>query len=147
MRIWSLDLSLIDGKGLVALWRETLGARRSLSAWCDGKPVGYSNHPQLDRFKSLEKPIDAINQYLELIFNESKKRGYNFNQSKLQSYESTNINVNSKQLQYEFDFLCSKLKQRDVDKYNQIKDITPKSCDLFNVIPGEIETWEKVKEF
>ena len=43
MRIWSLHPKLLDSKGLVALWRETLLATKVL----EGATKGYITHPQL----------------------------------------------------------------------------------------------------
>lgn len=48
MRIWSVHPSLLDAKGLVACWRETLLAQKVLQ----GLTKGYKNHPQLDRFSN-----------------------------------------------------------------------------------------------
>ena len=56
MRIWSLHPSLLDTKGLVALWRETLLAQKVLL----NETTGYKNHPQLNRFKTSNNPIGAI---------------------------------------------------------------------------------------
>jgi hypothetical protein len=56
MRLWSIHPKYLDTKGLVALWRETLLAKHVL----EGKTKGYKNHPQLNRFKKSEKPLDAI---------------------------------------------------------------------------------------
>jgi len=52
MRLWSLHPIHLDGKSLVALWREGLGALSSLK-----KKKGYYNHPQLERFKNTENPV------------------------------------------------------------------------------------------
>src|SRR5262249_31313629 len=43
MRLWSLHPSLLDARGLVALWRETLLAQKKL----EGKTNGYIHNPQL----------------------------------------------------------------------------------------------------
>lgn len=60
MRIWSLHPSLLDTKGLVALWRETLLAKHVL----EGKTKGYTNNPQIKRFKAAANPVFAINYCL-----------------------------------------------------------------------------------
>ncbi|MEM2345154.1 MAG: pyrimidine dimer DNA glycosylase/endonuclease V [Archaeoglobaceae archaeon] len=74
MRLWSLHPALLDPKGLVALWRETLLARKVL----EGKTKGYRNHPQLQRFRNYSNPIVAINSYLYFVFLEANRRGYRF---------------------------------------------------------------------
>jgi hypothetical protein len=45
MRLWSLHPSLLDAKGLVALWREALLAQKVLQ----GGTTGSRFHPQLQR--------------------------------------------------------------------------------------------------
>jgi hypothetical protein len=66
MRLWSLHPKYLDNKGLIALWREALLAQKVLM----GKTRGYKNHPQLDRFKMTENPVNSINQYLKEVFQE-----------------------------------------------------------------------------
>ncbi|MFN3505685.1 MAG: pyrimidine dimer DNA glycosylase/endonuclease V, partial [Caldimicrobium sp.] len=60
MRLWSIHPMYLDARGLVALWREALLARKVLI----GETSGYRNHPQLVRFKRSASPLDAINRYL-----------------------------------------------------------------------------------
>lgn len=140
MRIWSLHHKYLDAKGLVALWRETLLAQHVL----EGKTKGYKNHPQLNRFKNLNNPVDAINQYLSNIYNEAAFRGYNFNKEKINwDYSSQQINVTNGQLHYEFKHLLQKLKHRNVTLFEKIKneeiiELHP----IFNLVEGDIETWE-----
>ncbi|GIW62281.1 MAG: hypothetical protein KatS3mg090_0107 [Patescibacteria group bacterium] len=78
MRLWTIHPKYLDSKGLVALWREGLLAKKVL----EGKTKGYKNHPQLNRFKTHKKPLEAINSYLFNIYKEAKKRGYNFDKKK-----------------------------------------------------------------
>jgi hypothetical protein len=130
----------MDTKGLVALWRETLLAKKVL----EGNTKGYKNHPQLNRFKETENPIDAINQYLSEVYLEAKRRNYNFNKDKIDwNFQSVQITVNNEQVNYEYQHLLKKLQQRDNERYNDIsknKLILPHP--LFNVIDGSIEHWE-----
>ncbi|MCL4280861.1 MAG: hypothetical protein KJZ58_01235 [Flavobacteriales bacterium] len=79
MRIWSVHPKYLDTKGLVALWRETLLAKHVL----EGRTKGYRNHPQLDRFKQADKPVDRINQYLATVCNEALTWNYNFDKEKM----------------------------------------------------------------
>ena len=74
MRIWSIHPQYLDSKGLVALWRESLLAKHVL----EGKTKGYKNHPQLNRFKKAENPLHLMNEYLSFVYQESLRRGYNF---------------------------------------------------------------------
>lgn len=142
MRIWSLHTRYLDTKGLVALWREALLAKKVL----EGKTKGYKNHPQLSRFKMAKEPLDAINNYLHYVWVEANRRSYSFDKNKYKSV--TNIDpmkVTMKQLNFEKRHLLAKLKLRDEEKYNEIivvNNLEPHP--LFNIITGEIEPWEKI---
>ena len=61
MRLWSIHPRYLDTKGLLALWREALLAKKVLQ----NKTKGYKKHPQLIRFKNCSSPIKAINKYLK----------------------------------------------------------------------------------
>ncbi|HAJ78756.1 MAG TPA: hypothetical protein DCO75_03215 [Fibrobacteres bacterium] len=141
MRIWSLHPKYLDTKGLVALWRETLLAKKVL----EHKTKGYKEHPQLIRFKASTHPVNAINFYLETVWLEAEKRNYNFDKSKFAEItDIEKLNVNSGQLDFEKNHLLKKLKFRDEKKYNEIIDIVNfETNPLFNLINGGIEPWEK----
>jgi hypothetical protein len=140
MRIWSLHPKYLDVKGLVALWRETLLAKNVLL----GNTVGYKNHPQLARFKSAVNPLDRINQYLAEVYDESQRRGYNFDKNKIDWHFSVSlIHVTIGQREYERNHLLKKLKIRDQKKYlNLMREIEIDVHPLFQVVEGEIEGWE-----
>ena len=142
MRIWSVHPKYLDTKGLVALWRETLLAKNVL----EGNTKGYKNHPQLTRFKNSKKPLRSINQYLEVVYQESLKRGCHFNKNKFNIQdEPVTLTVSKGQLEYEMQHLLKKLKTRDVPKYDRLlaeKNIEPHP--LFEIIKGGIEEWEIV---
>lgn len=90
MRIWSIHPKYLDAKGLVALWRETLLAKKVL----EGQTRGYRNHPQLERFKQSENPLDKINHYLSSVYSEALEREYHFDKEKIDwSFETSRINV------------------------------------------------------
>ncbi|MEA4957361.1 hypothetical protein SDC9_34114 [bioreactor metagenome] len=143
MRIWSIHPKYLDSKGLVALWRETLLAKNVL----EGKTKGYLNHPQLERFKLVNNPQDAINQYLTSVFEESIIRGYNFDRKRINwSFSSIILSVTNGQMEYERSHLLKKLKTRDnlrFEELNKKKEFVPHP--MFKVIKGEIENWEVVK--
>ena len=144
MRLWSLHPSYLDAKGLVALWREALLARKVLQ----GQTRGYRNHPQLIRFRAQEEPINSIECYLWAVVDESLLRGYHFDASKLvERSHCEPMPVTKGQLEYELAHLQSKLKLRDpaqLAKINSIK--TLKTHPIFKIIPGNIEPWEKVEK-
>lgn len=142
MRIWSIHPKHLDTKGLVALWRETLLAKNVLL----GKTKGYRNHPQLERFKVLNNPVDAIDSYLKSVWTEATHRGYNFDKSKFdEPKKDIKIAVTIGQVNFEKQHLLAKLKLRDVSRYEQIKNITDiETHPIFSLVDGGIEVWEKI---
>jgi len=142
LRLWTLHPKYLDAKGLVAAWREALLA----SAVLQGNTKGYKNHPQLDRFKTSDDPISAINIFLKIIYQESKARKYNFDGSKIMPCNTNlKIEVTKGQVDYEWKLLKTKLSKRDKDKLKKIERILfPEVHPLFKVIEGSIENWEKV---
>lgn len=144
MRLWSLDPKYLDRQGLLAVWREALLAKKVLA----GKTKGYKNHPQLNRFKAEKEGREALNHYLLGIWQEARQRGYRFDQRKIGPLKSLKkrIKVNSGQLKYEWRHLLGKLEQRDKQRFSTLKDIPrPKAHNLFRIINGGIERWEKIK--
>lgn len=142
MRLWSIHPKYLDSKGLVALWREGLLARAVLY----GKTRGYINHPQLVRFKKHEDPTIALDTYLLHVYNESVKRRYKFNRMKIgDEFTDLTIDVTDGQITYELQHLKSKLRSRDHQTYQRIKDL--KKADpnpIFRVVKGSVEDWEVV---
>jgi len=143
MRIWSIHPSNLDAKGIVAVWRETLLAKNVL----EGKTKGYTNHPQLIRFRETQNPVAYINTYLQIVYEEALKRGYNFDQSKIgKTIKNAKIDCTDAQLKYETEHLKNKLKVRDKNRYESLKNTELlASHPLFNIVKGEIESWEIVK--
>lgn len=144
MRLWSIHPKYLDAPGLVALWRESLLAKKVL----EGKTKGYKNHPQLIRFRSLKNPRCAINSYLNEIWQEANRRGYRFDKRKIGKVGKVKkIAVTKGQLDYELNWLCSKLKSRDKNlcqNLSFVKTIAPHP--LFRIIKGDIAHWEKIKK-
>jgi hypothetical protein len=149
MRLWSLSPALLDSKGLVACWRESLLALNVLQ----GKTVGYKNHPQLDRFKSQSNPVQMISSYLYTLLWESERRGYKFDGSKIpMRYREQNVPVTLGQIIYEYKFLGEKVSGRtgewnyeDGSKFNRFQAAMATNLLMFYVVDGDIEYWEKVK--
>lgn len=146
MRLWTLHPRMLDTKGLVALWREGLGAQKALDYYVQGKPLGYQNHSQLIRFKATPDPLEAIIAYMEAVHAESVRRGYKFNGKLLLPPSGEKVPVmpvTSGQIEYEMEWLHSKLIQRsplDVEERLQKVSLHP----LFTEVPGDVESWEKV---
>lgn len=142
MRLWSLHPSLLDVKGLVAVWREGLLAFQVIS----GKTKGYTKHPQLQRFQEQENPINAVTAYLHGIVDEAQVRGYSFNRNKLLRLKPVPlISVTVGQIEYERKHLLEKLFIRDRAQYEKVKNATTTEIHtLFSIVPGEVEEWERI---
>jgi hypothetical protein len=152
MRLWSIHPKYLDKAGLVACWREALLAQVVL----EGKTKGYKNHPQLDRFKKCENPINMIGKYLLQIYFEGKARGYKFDDKKINSYigELEYFPVTEGQLDFEFKHLQNKLWNRDKRQWHinakdserfsiDITVVQIESNSIFIVTQGKKESWEK----
>jgi len=85
VRIWSLHPSLLDRRALVACWRETLLAQKVLR----GLTRGYTNHPQLIRFRAHPQPLEAVAAYLWGLADEADARGYSFNRALIGAGENS----------------------------------------------------------
>lgn len=146
MRLWSLHPELLDTKGLVACWRETLLAQKVLA----GQTAGYRNHPQLVRLQSTAEPLATVGAYLQGILDESLRRGYHFDASKILRPDLAThhgqLAVTSEQLNFEYRHLMRKLEVRSpqdalmlAERYSAEIPAHP----LFHVIAGPVEAWEK----
>ena len=139
MRLWSLHPSLMDTKGLVALWRESLLAKHVL----ENKTKGYKNHPQLTRFKCCNDPVNAINYYLSEIHKEAERRNYNFDRTKIDwRFKKQKITVTNGQIQYELEHLKRKIIRTPGHTIDRIEKI---NHPIFKIIAGDIESWEIIK--
>lgn len=147
MRLWTLHPKYLDTKGLVALWREALLAKKVL----EGKTKGYKNHPQLDRFKNYEHPLTAINYYLHKVWVESQARKFNFRYDIIDSFSTiceAAITTTHGQVLYEYNRLTMKLRRRKsvgrvlfVENDCLVCEI--ETHPLFKTVRGAIEPWEK----
>jgi len=142
MRLWTIHPKYLDKIGFIALWRESLLAQKVL----DGKTKGYKNHPQLIRFKEFHDPLYAIGSFLTQIIQETERRGYLFDKSKIlkPNLSEQIIETSAGQLEYEFIHLKNKIRKRDIDYFCRIEslnNIIPNP--IFKISPGKIESWEK----
>jgi hypothetical protein len=141
MRLWSVHPRYLDTKGLLAVWREGLLAQKVL----EGRTKGYTRHPQLDRFRASDRPLDAIRTYLAGIAAEAHRRRYRFDAQKIGPAGSApRIAVTSGQIDFERRHLLAKLAARDPNRRKKLaaeKTIEPHP--LFLVTAGPIEPWEK----
>jgi hypothetical protein len=144
MRLWSLHPSLIDRRGLVALWREGLLAQAVLR----GQTRGYRQHPQLARFQALRAPVSALAAYLHLVQAEAEGRGYRFDRSRLarpgRGVGGVLIPVTEGQLAFEWRHLLAKVRLRDPVWHDALVTLPgPVAHPLLQVVPGEVEHWER----
>ncbi len=141
MRIWTIHPQYLDRQGLLALWREGLLAQAVLL----GRTRGYIHHPQLTRFRGQPSPVASIAAYLEAVHSESVRRGYRFDQAKIEPDRvHRRISETHGQLLYEWEHLRSKLSERSPECFLKIRHVTePEPHPLFEIIPGDIREWEK----
>ena len=92
-----------------------------------------------------KKPLQAIGFYFHEVGKEAELRGYNFDASKIENEGcSQPIQTTSGQLEFEIMHLLNKLMNRSKKEYDflsSIEKVYPHP--LFQVIPGEVEVWEK----
>ena len=93
-----------------------------------GLTRGYTNHPQLIRFRAHPQPLEAVAAYLSGLADEADARGYSFNRALIGAGESVGKNCADKvenpyasvaripvplgQLEYELAFLRHKVAGR-----------------------------------
>jgi hypothetical protein len=142
MRLWSLHPRYLDRVGLVALWREALLAQAVLR----GETRGYCFHPQLVRFRHHPDPEGAIAVYLEGVYCEASRRGYQFDAGKIDCNRTKQaIPVTRGQIRYERGHLLKKLFLRNALACERLLTVNePESHPLFVVVEGEIEQWERI---
>ena len=140
MRLWTLHPKYLDPRGLVALWREALLAQAVLK----GETSGYKHHPQLIRFRNTTSPTESIASYLRGVFDESCRREYCFDATKIAAKgNAESIIVTRGQLDYEWTHLKKKLRARAPSWLDRIQTIQrPVPHPLFRIIPGKVEEWE-----
>lgn len=141
MRLWTLHPHHLDGRGLVALWREGLLARAVLC----GQTKGYTRHPQLERFQAQPAPVAAMDAYLAIVCDEADARGYRFDRAKLAAPpRGLRLPASDGQLDHEWRHLLAKLERRDPERLAGCRGIArPDPHPLFDVLPGPIAPWER----
>ena len=148
MRLWTLHPRYLDRAGLLAVWREGLLAKRVLEKWTvdPSAPKGYRSHPQLDRFKAADHPVEAIQLYLAEILAESRRRNYQFDETKIvvPTGKVIMISVTEGQIEYDRHHLLAKLQRRDSVRAETFQQEPALELNpIFVRVPGDIEAWEK----
>ena len=141
MRLWSLHPRYLDRQGLTACWREALLAQTVV----ERSSGGYSNHPQLQRFRATNDPLGAVGAYLRGVADEADARGYRFTTSKIvRESVGAEIPVTTGQLDHEWGHLRAKLAARSPERLASFADLVqPDTHPLFTVVDGAIEAWER----
>ena len=140
MRLWTPHPKYLDGRGLVALWREALLAQAVLN----GQTRGYTDHPQLVRFRDTPSPPESVASYLRGVLDEATRRGYHFDRAKIASRECADlIEVSDGQLDYEWEHLKKKLRARAPFWLAKVESVScPDPHPLFRIVPGAPAEWE-----
>jgi len=141
MRLWTMHPKYLDPVGLVAVWREALLARAVLR----GETRGYQHHPQLTRFRSHPQPVSALNRYLDAVYAEAFRRGYQFDRAKLgRAKPGPPIAESSGQLAFEWAHYLNKLRLRQPLRFEELSSVRrPEPHPIFQIVPGPIGTWER----
>ncbi len=116
MRLWSVHPQYLDRQGLTACWREALLAQ----AVVERSSGGYSNHPQLQRFRATADPLGAVAAYLRGVAVEADARGYRFDAAKI-------------------------LASGPERNHELVGLESPQTHPVFVVVEGDIESWERPK--
>lgn len=147
MRLWSLHPCYLDQQGLCGLWREAIMAKNALR---QGEDHQYWNHPQLERFKRNPAQDICINYYLQIIYGEALKRGYDFDKDAFALTQNANhkIPTTNGQVELEINHLAEKLYDRNSDKFYDkliIDTTVPDLHPVFYIVNGDVADWEKSK--
>lgn len=139
VRLWSIHPRFLDAKGLVACWREALLAQAVLR----GRTRGYRNHPQLDRFRRARDPVAAVGAFLAAVAVEARRRGYQFDSSKIARPRSrARLRVTRGQIEHEWLHLKRKLRQRD-PAWLRALPAEAAAHPMLRVVAGPVESWER----
>jgi hypothetical protein len=143
MRIWSVHPRYLDRQGLIACWRETLLAQAVLA----GRTRGYTQHPQVQRFREQPDPIGTLAGYLHGIADEADNRGYRFDRNRIDRRPTAIVplDVTIGQVTLEWHWLLSKLKTRSPADFQRWSGVTdPDTHPSFRTVDGPVESWERL---
>lgn len=96
MRICHIAPHLLDTKGLIALWRETLLAQSSLVK----NTKSWNSHPHLRPFKIQNNPLGFLSNYLHALVVEGNIRNYNLQQNKIIFPYNSNLPLITTSIEY-----------------------------------------------
>lgn len=101
-------------------------------------------------------PAAAIARYLAVVYEESVRRGYHFDLSKITAglhrghrqggALRIKITETKGQLLYEWEHLKAKLAGRDRARHRTSQSVSvPEHHPLFRIVKGDVREWERVK--
>ncbi|MDO5060787.1 MAG: pyrimidine dimer DNA glycosylase/endonuclease V [Actinomycetaceae bacterium] len=142
MRLWTLHPKYLDRQGLTACWREALLAQAVIA----GRTKGYTQHPQLKRFKDCDEPLAAVGTYLNYVQQEATQRGYKFDATRIDIIDPRIvIPATDGQVAYERAHLLRKLAVRTPSLAPVLEaDLTPELHPMFTSTKGPIADWERL---
>lgn len=145
MRIWSFHPKYLDNVGLSRAINESIKGYKALCKTGEGYPKSWEKHSQLIRFQESNPRI--LIYYIECLIDEKVIRW--IDEIGLCSSNMPllpEMGVTEEQLKYEWNHYLNKLHTRNYDKWLELfQIIEPEPHPIFDVVPGEIEPWEKVK--
>lgn len=141
MRLWSVHPAQLDRAALVAGWREGLLAQKVLR----GLTKGYTQHPQLVRFRAMDDPVQAVVTWLHGLADEADERGYSFDRARVVvgPDRALRMPLTDGQLHLEWEHLATKVRVRNPEWWAQVGDQKPRPHPLFVVEPGPVAAWER----
>src|SRR5215831_17922094 len=102
-------------------------------------------HPQLERFRLCESPVDAISTYLWAVVDEAEARGYRFDPSKIVGPRTPiSVCVTRGQMEFERAHLRRKLRVRDRRSLRRLTASSVKAHPMLRIVRGDVECWEIV---
>lgn len=142
MRLWSVHPRYLDRQALTACWREALLAQAVLR----GATRGYTQHPQLERFRAQPEPLQAVGAYLLGVADEAAARGYRFDRARICQLpdEPLVLSLETGQLDYEWGHLIRKLELRSPETAARWAEVLrPDPHPLFALVEGPVAGWER----
>lgn len=151
MRLWSLHPRYLDRPGLTAAWREALLAQAVLA----GRTRGYTQHPQLERFRATSDPVATIGVFLTGVREEALARGYRFDLTRVDRplpgeaawpAWAGRVPVTTGQVEHEWAHLMAKLRHRSpawAEQWARLAVADREVHPLFALVPGPVAAWER----
>lgn len=151
MRIWSFHPKYLDKQGLSRAINEGIAGNKALRKTGEGYPPSWEKHSQLERFKTTAIPGIYSQLYLDRLFM-IKYNSWMLETNQEPFFDDIEnpypkLKVTIGQLKYEWQRYLKKISKRSPKLYEELKSIElPEPHPLFNIIDGDVESWEKVKQ-